>query len=138
VPRRWGCILLLAGALTWCGGSGSSDKSMPTATPPAAQATPQGLDVDAIAKARADFATACKAREAGDSSLTDLRRAVSTLLDSLKANPDTPFRTSPNLPPGSMRQRIRALAVALRTHCGGGAVKKLRKRLLRAATSDAS
>jgi hypothetical protein len=130
--------LVLACLLASCGrGSEAAQLRRPTATPPAAEPTPEGIDVKAVARARIAFGEACKKRVAEGGPLTDARRAAAEMLEALKANPDTPFRYSENLPPATMRQRIRALAVGARTKCGGGEAVKLADRLVRAATTAA-
>jgi hypothetical protein len=138
VLRPLTCVLvLLVCVLAGCGGGGGAakQKDRPTATPPPVEPTPQGLDVQKIAKARNDFATACKKREAAHGgSMADVRAATDTLLAALHANPDDKFRYSSKLPPASMRQRMRALALVARTNCGGGDAVKLGRKIGRAAT----
>ena len=127
-------VLLAACLLAGCGnGSEAKEKDRPTATPPPAEATPEGIDVATVNKARDEFVAACLKREKSGGALTDVRKAAVPLLAALKANPDTDFRRSPGAPASSMRDRVRALALVARTRCGGGEAVKLGNRLGRAA-----
>jgi hypothetical protein len=134
------CALLLAAWLVagCANGSEAREKARPTATPPAAEATPAGIDVAEVNSARDDFVAACKARKENGGALTDARRAAATLLAALKANPDQPFRRSPGAPAATMRDRVRAAALVARTQCGDGAAVKLGDRLAAAAGHDSS
>lgn len=134
------CMVLLAVFLqAGCGGgSKTSQESRPTATSPPAQATPAGIDVDKVNRARDAFVAACTQRRKRGGALYAVRRPASTLLAALEANPDGRFRRSPGTPAASMRDRVRAAALIARTRCGGGAAVKLGNRLDRAATSASS
>ena len=130
-----------AAALVGCvGDSGSAAEqaakqaARPTATPPPLEG-PAGLDVEAVSSARDAFAEACEKLEAGGggAELSAARRAATTLLGALEANPDEAFRRSPNAPAASMRDRIRALALVARTRCGDGAATELGERMAAAA-----